>query len=111
MARVAFCAAVDESRRLRRRKEVALEASMDAPGPETEQPSRAARSGEIRSAIRECLVAISEKRSLAVTLYLQGHTAPQTARILGWSLTRTENLIYRGMADLRRCLARKGVTP
>ena len=61
--------------------------------------------------IRDCLSRMSANRGLAVTLYLQGHTAPETGRILGWSLRKTENLIFRGMADLRRCLAGKGVTP
>lgn len=111
IARVAFCAAMDESRRLRRRREVNLDAAKDKPWTATEDPSVAAHAGEIRRAIRECLVSIRENRSLAVTLYLQGHTAPQTARLLRWSLTKTENLIYRGLADLRRCLAAKGFTP
>jgi RNA polymerase sigma-70 factor (ECF subfamily) len=46
-----------------------------------------------------------------VILYIQEHTVPEAARILGWTLKRTENLVYRGLADLRACLAAKGQTP
>ena len=52
-----------------------------------------------------------ENRSLAVTLYLHGHTAPETGRLLGWSTSKVESLIFRGLADLRQCLAAKGHTP
>jgi len=111
ITRVAFCATMDERRRLRRRREVALEESGEVVGPEREQPSYAARAAEIRRAIGECLVAMREGRSLAVTLYLQGHGTASAARLLGWGAVKTENLIYRGLADLRRCLAAKGVAP
>ena len=30
-------------------------------------------------------------------LYLQGHSVPDTARLLGWAAKRTENLVYRGL--------------
>jgi len=111
IARLAFCATMDERRRLRRRREVALEESGNAASPEREQPSSAAQAAEIRRAIGACLVAMLESRSLAVTLYLQGHGTAAAARLLGWGAVKTENLIYRGLADLRRCLAAKGITP
>jgi RNA polymerase sigma-70 factor (ECF subfamily) len=46
-----------------------------------------------------------------VTLYLQGHSVPDAARILDWPAKRTENLVYRGLADLRACLSNKGLRP
>lgn len=76
-----------------------------------EEPDRAARANEIRGALRDCLLSMRENRSLAVTLYLQGHTTPETGRLLGWTATKAENLIFRGLADLRRCLAAKGMRP
>lgn len=85
------------------------EVETDPGGPA--DPDRAALSREIGRGIRGCLSTMVPNRSLAVTLYLQGHSAPQTGRILGWSLRKTENLIFRGMADLRRCLVGKGLTP
>ena len=50
-------------------------------------------------------------RRLAVTLHLQGHTVPEAGSLLGWNAKRAENLVYRGLADLRDCLAGKGVRP
>jgi RNA polymerase sigma-70 factor (ECF subfamily) len=36
---------------------------------------------------------------------------PEASRILDWSAKRTENLVYRGLADLRECLTLKGMRP
>ena len=35
----------------------------------------------------------------------------EAAGILDWSAKRVENLVYRGLADLRDCLAAKGFKP
>jgi RNA polymerase sigma-70 factor (ECF subfamily) len=111
LARVAYCAVVDGIRRHRRRKEVPVgadQASVPTAGP---GPAERAAAEEIGRAIRTCLARLLPNRRLAVTLYLQGHTGPETASVLGWSLKRAENMIFRGLADLRGCLARRGVTP
>jgi RNA polymerase sigma-70 factor (ECF subfamily) len=71
-------------------------------------PERHASFGELGAAIRDCLAAIKRERRLAVMLHLQEHQVPETARILGWSVKRTENLVYRGLANLRDCLRGKG---
>ena len=34
---------------------------------------------------------------------------PEVASILKWRAKTAENLVYRGLADLRRCLATKGL--
>ena len=52
---------------------------------------------------------MKRERRLAVTLYLQGHSVPAAARLLEWTAKRTENLVYRGLADLRECLTAKGM--
>jgi RNA polymerase sigma-70 factor (ECF subfamily) len=112
--KVAYTTLIDEIRRLRRRPEVPLE---DGPG---ESPALVAGGGnpeslvaasEVGEAIAACLGALAEPRRLAVTLHLQGHTVSQAAAILGWDAKRTDNLVYRGLADLRHCLESKGVTP
>jgi RNA polymerase sigma-70 factor (ECF subfamily) len=109
IARVAYCATVDELRRRRRRREVPVE-SIDEPVL-VREPEDPLRSREIGIGIRDCLGAIVPNRCLAVTLFLQGHSAPETSRILGFTLRKTENLVFRGLADLRRCLASKGLSP
>lgn len=111
LRKAAYSAAVDEIRRLRRRREVPLEeesAEIDPPdaGPD---PERSMAGREVGQAIRECLGRMVWPRRLAVTLHLQGHSVAEAARLLGWEIKRTENLVYRGLADLRGCLAARGM--
>jgi RNA polymerase sigma-70 factor (ECF subfamily) len=74
-------------------------------------PEATASFRELGSAVRDCLTSAKRERRLAVTLYLLGHSVPDAARILGWDAKRTENLVYRGLADLRQCLVGKGHQP
>lgn len=111
IARTAYCAMVDEIRRCRRRREVPVNDTEDTLPAVAGDPERGTRAREIALGIRDCLMRLLDRRRLAVTLYLQGHTGPETAAILGWTSKRAENMIYRGLADLRRCLAGKGLTP
>ena len=76
------------------------------PGGDLEDPSR-----EVGRGIQSCLLRMKRERRLAVTLYLQGHNVAEAARILDWPVKRTENLIYRGLADLRACLKSKRIEP
>jgi RNA polymerase sigma-70 factor (ECF subfamily) len=116
--RVAHSALVDEIRRRQRRREVALVVggSGDEGGTDVEphaagDPEQDAALGELGAAVRNCLLDMGTDRRLAVMLYLQGHSVPDAARVLGWPVKRTENLVYRGLADLRQCLLAKGHTP
>jgi RNA polymerase sigma-70 factor, ECF subfamily len=110
--KVAHSALVDEIRRVKRRGEVDLEDTGVATIAVTRQdPERITASREIGRGIQDCLSRMSRDRRLAVTLYLQGHSVPEAARILDWAPKRTENLVYRGLADLRECLMRKGLQP
>jgi RNA polymerase sigma-70 factor (ECF subfamily) len=116
--RVAHSALVDEIRRRKRRREVSIEAPTEG-GEETRpfeprahgDPESHASYRQLGLAIRTCLAAAKPDRRLAVALYLQGHSVPEAARILGWDVKRTENLVYRGLADLRQCLLTKGYRP
>lgn len=113
--RVAYSTVIDEIRRVRRRNEVPLESDdaeiMDqlrSPGA-TPQENTEAR--EVGRGISNCLQDLNQERRSAVTLYLLGHSVPDAARILRWTAKRTENLVYRGLSDLRQCLSRKGLQP
>lgn len=113
LTKAAYGATVDELRRLGRRREDSLEAvaeedSMAAPDA---SPERKAASAEIARGIQDCLTRLVRARRLAVTLYLQGCAVPEAAGLLRWSAKKTENLVYRGLADLRRCLTMKGLQP
>jgi RNA polymerase sigma-70 factor (ECF subfamily) len=112
--KVAYTTLVDEIRRLRRRPEEPLEPgsaheeSLSAPA---DDPEKLLAASQLGAAIEDCLGGLAEPRRLAVTLYLQGHTVPEAAALLGWDAKRTENLVYRGLAELRGCLESRGVRP
>jgi len=108
--KVAHSALVDEIRRVRRRRESDLDDEAVGPVAVTRQdPERLAASREIGRAVQDCLSRLSRERRLAVTLYLQGHSVPEASRVLDWPAKRTENMVYRGLADLRECLLAKGM--
>jgi RNA polymerase sigma-70 factor (ECF subfamily) len=44
-------------------------------------------------------------------MFLLGYSLIDTERMSGWSRKRSEHLTYRGLADMRRCLASKGIEP
>jgi RNA polymerase sigma-70 factor, ECF subfamily len=115
LKKAAYSALVDEIRRLRRRQEVSIEGddeeggtAFDPAAPEPD-PERASAGRQIGRAIRNCLGGMVPPRRHAVTLNLQGHSVPEIGRLLGWSAKKAENLVYRGMADLRGCLGGKGI--
>ena len=66
---------------------------------------------ELGVGIRDCLGGLAEPRRLAVLLHLEGFRAEEASRVLHWDVKRVQNLIYRGLADLRRCLEGKGLVP
>ena len=108
-----YGAVVDEIRRACRRKEKPVEDEQvieQVTAPD-ENPERDAQSFEIARAIQDCLLRLVRPRRLAVTLYLQGSTVPETALQLSWTAKKAENLVYRGLADLRTCLRHKGLEP
>jgi RNA polymerase sigma factor (sigma-70 family) len=113
IARVAYCAVIDETRRRRSRREVSgLQERIDAMPQQAESsPEQAARSREIDSGIRDCLGKMTDNRSMSVTLHLQGHNAREIATLLAWPHKKARNAVFRGMSDLRLCLEQRGLTP
>jgi RNA polymerase sigma-70 factor (ECF subfamily) len=115
--KVAYSALVDEIRRVRRRREVALESDPEEEGPPREfpaagdDPERRAMSREVGRGIKTCLESLLPERRQAVALHLLGHSVQDAAWILDFPFKRTENLVYRGLADLRKCLDGKGLRP
>lgn len=108
--KAAYHAVVDEIRRQRRRREiVALDdvAVADA-AARTEVASESTR---IADAIRGCLGHAVASRRAAVLLYLEGRGPAEISTILAISRKQADNLVHRGLADLRACLRAKGVEP
>ena len=113
LQRAVYGKTMDQVRLRYRRKETPVElhenqnpVSSPNPGPEQQSAAR-----EIADGIRDCLIRLMRPRRLAVTLYLQGCSVPRAAMHLAWTLKKTENLTYRGLGDLRKCLSGKGLEP
>ncbi|MBV1859710.1 MAG: RNA polymerase sigma factor, partial [Nannocystaceae bacterium] len=108
--RVAYSTTIDELRKLQSRQRTVERASeASSAGPRTvPAPDSSAEAKQLGTAIRACLGGLGENRRSAVNLYLQGHSVQEAGSLLGWNRKRTENLVFRGIADLRRCLQRKG---
>jgi DNA-directed RNA polymerase specialized sigma24 family protein len=111
--RMGYTAVVDEMRRQFRRREVAVgdrneldrlpQAVDDRPSPGTDV--------ETGRAIWDCMARLIPPRRCAVAFHLQGYSAPETARQLGWTAKKTGHLVQRGLRDLRECLKKKGIEP
>lgn len=110
--KVACSATVDaiRSRRSRRLEEVSMDGATDPCLVRTEDPDpeRQTAAAEAGRAIVDCLQRLVAPRRLAAMLHLQGHTVPEAAKLMHWTEAKANNLVYRGIADLRRCLAGKG---
>lgn len=118
LRKAAYSALIDEIRRWRRRREVSLEpeeggGTDPAAGQSSAQPDPEERYAgrETGQAIRDCLASMVRPRRLAAALHLQGHSVPEIGRLMGWTAKKADNLVYRGLADLRQCLGSKGVRP
>jgi len=108
--KVAYSATVDEIRRARRRRENQVEMEiLEKQGPVDEQgPLQAAVSGDLAQALNGCLNRLKENRRLIVGFHLLGHTLAESEALSGWDGKKVQNLLYRGLADLRQCLSAKG---
>ena len=110
--KTAYCVMMDEVRRAYRRHEVPLtDESAPVHDSSRSNPERSVLSRETGVHVRECLARLVPSRRRAVALRFLGHTPIESARKLGVSAKRVSNLVYRGLADLRRCLEAKGIQP
>jgi RNA polymerase sigma-70 factor (ECF subfamily) len=66
---------------------------------------------ELGGVIAESLAELPTSRRGPVRMFLDGYAKEEIAAVLGWSEPKTRNLLYRGLADLRDALGRRGVGP
>ncbi len=112
--KAAHCAILDAMRVVRRRSgETLSDASVidETHGSGMPGPGRETHAGEIAEAIRDCLHTLIESRRRIVTLNLYGYGMTEIAGMLGEDRKRIDNLLNRGMANLRECLMGKGMRP
>lgn len=110
--RVGHSVMVDEIRRRKRRPEVPVD-PVDGPQHPDERvgPETRAVGMELGIAIHACLSELKPHQRRAVTLHLQGHSVPEIGELLGFNRKKAENLVYRGLADLRERLRKRGLEP
>jgi RNA polymerase sigma factor (sigma-70 family) len=76
----------------------------DARGPE-----QSLVRSELAHALSQALLELPDRRRTAVRLHLVGYSRDEIARMTGWSEAVARNLIYRGLAELRAGLERRGI--
>jgi RNA polymerase sigma-70 factor (ECF subfamily) len=107
--RTAMSAAMDLTRRRRRRRTEALSTSV--PAHAIDQPDRVLAGTETSAAILRALDGLSESRRPVVRMYLAGYGSAEIGKVLGWSEPKARNLLYRGLEDLRGALSAMGEGP
>jgi RNA polymerase sigma factor (sigma-70 family) len=109
--RTALSAAVDLLRRRRARRADEMVSIDDEPdgiaGPAG--PDTALAESELAEQVERAIQSIQPSRRPVVRMHLMGHSREEIARTLGWSDSKTRNLLYRGLADVRERLLAEGV--
>lgn len=113
--RIGVTTAIDTLRRIKRRRETALDdaAELLRDQPQSSvgggggsafsgEPSDNAHRGQQLEVARRAVGQLSTNRQAVVVLHLQGYTIDEVAAKLGWTEAKTRNLIYRGMAEIRK---------
>ncbi len=62
------------------------------------------RNARMKEAVGKAVESLIESRRNVVKLYLFELSIEEISRFYGWSLHKTRNLLYRGLADLKRTL-------
>ena len=112
--KVAYSATADEIRRHRARQaEVAMEAqALERSSPAgSHDPASDQEAREFGEAIRDCMGRSAPDRRVAVQFHLLGHGLAEIESLTDWNAKKVRNLVYRGLAELRKCLGGKGYTP
>lgn len=108
LQRVVTTAALDLIRRRRRGERLdpveELPLADPAPGPDA-----GAVAESLAAVVADALGDLVPSRRVVVKLHLEGHPREEIEALLGWSEGKTRNLLYRGLADLRGALVRRGV--
>lgn len=63
----------------------------------------------LKEAVGKAVESLIESRRSVVKLYLFDLSIEEISRFYGWSLHKTRNLLYRGLADLKRSLIKADI--
>jgi len=67
------------------------------------------RLARLKEIIAHCVEGLIPSRKRVVKLYLLGMNTEEIATHLGWSQDKTRNLLYRGLADLKKLLRERDI--
>ena len=109
--RAATTAVLDLVRSRRRRRETPLDEEGPAPIPAAATADRAVLSADFAATLDEAIESIVPSRRAVVRMHLAGYAREEISELLGWTDAKTRNLLYRGLAELREELTRRGITP
>ncbi len=76
----------------------------------TAESGRAGDPGDIVEAVWTAVAGLAADRRVVARMYLQGYSYTEIAEMLGWSVGRARNLLYRGLAQLRETLSHPETT-
>jgi RNA polymerase sigma-70 factor (ECF subfamily) len=109
--RTALSAAVDLLRRRRARRADKMVSFDDDPEGATDAPvaEEALEQSELAEQVERAIQSIQASRRPVVRMHLKGHSREEIATLLGWTESKTRNLLYRGLAELRQRLLAEGV--
>ena len=110
LSRTLRSVAIDEVRRRSRRHEVACE-DLEPHDPERvvwPSPEQALRTARLGRRVEHALTQVHSRRRDLVERYVTGSTVRECAAELSVEHKRAENLIYRGLGQLRRALEGAG---
>ncbi len=111
--RTAVSAALDIIRARRKREEpIDAIAEQDAHQMRVEpSPQHSLEHAELEGAVMRAVEEITPSRRPVVKMFLVGYEREEIAHLMGWSDSKTRNLIYRGLAELRVILTARGIGP
>ena len=101
---------IDQLRKFKREEGIFLhEKQARISEQKTDYEADLIRDKYIQETIGEAVDALLESRRKAVKLYLVNMTLEEIALFFNWSKDKTRNLLYRGLADLKRRLKEKDI--
>jgi DNA-directed RNA polymerase specialized sigma24 family protein len=107
--KVVFSVYINEVNRIRREKQfVASAGGQGFCGQETAR-GRSDPPGLVGGAVMASLSALSETKRHIIRLHIEGFTLSEIAISNHWSFSKVRDNYYRGIEELRRRLARKGL--
>ncbi len=107
--RVVNSVLIEEIRKARRRQELVVRTGEQELEAKTFRVEESVTTENPRQIVEEALGALRESRRRATRLFLLGLSIEEISLVFRWSQNKTRNLVYRGLADLKIELSRKGV--